>query len=196
MVSNIGWIDFSAGHRQKVMQMMDLLKEKSAVDELGIGVIRDRLADHFFPGTSTIQTRAKYFLLVPWIIQDVLQDRHVSSTNFIPKMHELEYHFIDVFKKNEDTDGIIGKESGRKLKRKPSEVYWTGFRKYHISPLKGSLADYARNIDQLKQLDQTNVFGRKALEPNHSEEDAQDQQDAELIWRMTPPPPNWKGHST
>nr|WP_288913835.1 DUF6361 family protein [uncultured Lachnoanaerobaculum sp.] len=28
---------------------------------MGIGIVRDAFANCFFPGTSTVQTRAKYF---------------------------------------------------------------------------------------------------------------------------------------
>ena len=56
----LGWIDFSKEDRQKAFDVINLLSEQGAVDELGIGVIRDAFANYFFPGTSTIQTRAKY----------------------------------------------------------------------------------------------------------------------------------------
>lgn len=62
----LGWIDFSKEDRQKAFDVINLLSEQGAVDELGIGVIRDAFANYFFPGTSTIQTRAKYFLKYVW----------------------------------------------------------------------------------------------------------------------------------
>lgn len=58
----LGWVDFSKEQRNKVLSVINLLSEPEAVDELGIGIIRDGFANMFFPGTSTIQTRAKYFL--------------------------------------------------------------------------------------------------------------------------------------
>ena len=61
----IGWIDFAREDRAKAMGVLHLLQERIAVDELGFGIIRDAFADAFFPATSTIQTRAKYFLLRP-----------------------------------------------------------------------------------------------------------------------------------
>lgn len=64
----LGWIDFSKEDRQKAFDVINLLSEQGAVDELGIGVIRDAFANYFFPGTSTIQTRAKYFLIVPYML--------------------------------------------------------------------------------------------------------------------------------
>lgn len=62
----LGWVDFSREDREKVLDVMNLLQEPGAVDEIGIGVIRDAFANLFFPGTSTVQTAAKYFWLT-WI---------------------------------------------------------------------------------------------------------------------------------
>lgn len=46
----LGWIDFSKEDRQKAFDVINLLSEQGAVDELGIGVIRDAFANYFFPG--------------------------------------------------------------------------------------------------------------------------------------------------
>ena len=68
----LGWIDFSKSERSKVLSVLELISERGTLDELGIASIRDGFADLFFPGTSTIQTRAKYFFIVriksPYII--------------------------------------------------------------------------------------------------------------------------------
>ena len=69
MVSTFTWLDSSESDRQQTMQVLDLFREKSTLDELGFAPIRDAFADHFFPGTSTIQTHARYFLFVPWIMK-------------------------------------------------------------------------------------------------------------------------------
>lgn len=44
----LGWIDFSKEDRQKAFDVINLLSEQGAVDELGIGVIRDAFANYFF----------------------------------------------------------------------------------------------------------------------------------------------------
>ena len=67
---SLGWIDFSKNERNKVLNVIHLLDEPAAIDELGIGAIRDAFADYFFPGTSTVQTRAKYFLIVPYVLME------------------------------------------------------------------------------------------------------------------------------
>jgi hypothetical protein len=52
-------------------RILALFRERDTRDELGVGVIRDLLADEFFPGTSTIQTRLRYMFFVPWIYQQL-----------------------------------------------------------------------------------------------------------------------------
>ena len=72
----LGWIDFSKEDRQKAFDVINLLSEQGAVDELGIGIIRDAFANYFFPGTSTIQNRAKYFLIVPYVLREAVDGRY------------------------------------------------------------------------------------------------------------------------
>jgi len=50
-----------------VQNVLALLKEPGTLDELGIGQVRDAFADVLFPGFSTIQTHARYFLAIPRI---------------------------------------------------------------------------------------------------------------------------------
>ena len=60
-MATIGWIDFSTNDRDRIGSVLDLLSPEGMVDELGLGPIRDALANQLFPGISTIQTKAKYF---------------------------------------------------------------------------------------------------------------------------------------
>src|SRR5690349_7212754 len=66
-MSAFAWLDFSESDRKKAQDVIDLFREKGTVDELGVGTIRDAIGDLLFPGTSTIMTRARYYLFVPWI---------------------------------------------------------------------------------------------------------------------------------
>ena len=63
------WLDYSERDRRKMLDVVDVFGEHDIRDELGIGSVRDAFADLLFPGTSTIMTRARYFLLVPWTYQ-------------------------------------------------------------------------------------------------------------------------------
>ncbi len=52
MTSTFGWLDTDSEQRRRMLEVVDLFKEEGTVDELGIGSIRDALADSLFPGTS------------------------------------------------------------------------------------------------------------------------------------------------
>jgi hypothetical protein len=47
-----------------MLEVVDLFKQEGTVDELGIGSIRDALADALFPGTSVLHTRLRYVLFI------------------------------------------------------------------------------------------------------------------------------------
>ena len=74
-MSSFTWLDYSERERRKMLEVVDLFKERDTRDELGLGAVRDSFADQFFPGTSTIMTRARYFLLVAWTYQRLEQWR-------------------------------------------------------------------------------------------------------------------------
>ena len=151
MISSLGWIDFSSEHRDRVRTVLDLLAEKGVVDELGIGVIRDAFADLLFPGISTIQTRAKYFLIVPRLLKDYetlsdRQRRNISLANFLTEQEkQCRIRLVEKYGKQENL-GIIGVSFGtradRDVQRQPSSVYWNGLRTFGIIKTDLSLAEY------------------------------------------------------
>ncbi|WP_054753346.1 DUF6361 family protein [Piscibacillus salipiscarius] len=94
----IGWIDYSTDHRKKVLSVLHALSEPGAVDELGIGMIRDGFADILFPGTSTLQTRAKYFFIVPYILME-LEKENLSAVKLQEKLERTEVELIEILKK-------------------------------------------------------------------------------------------------
>jgi hypothetical protein len=141
-MNQLGWIDFSPTHHNRVMLVMDLFKEQGVIDELGLGTIRDALSDIMFPGTSTIQTRAKYFLLIPWIFQDI--EKRSRIDRFYSDLEESEINFVKCIRNNSPNEnGIIGATlRNANPKRKPSSIYWNGLRTYDILNFKGSINDY------------------------------------------------------
>ena len=76
------WLDYSERERRKMLDVVDLFREHDTRDELGVGSVRDAFADMLFPGTSTIMTRARYFLLVPWAYLK-LERLHVRSAEIV-----------------------------------------------------------------------------------------------------------------
>jgi hypothetical protein len=141
--SSIAWLDFSDEDRRKVMEVVSLFKERDTRDELGLGSIRDTLADLLFPGTSTIQTRARYFLFVPWLYLGY-ERRGLSSDKVVRRLRQDETKLIDALKAAGETEGVIGRISGASLQRFPSSIYWNGLQRWGVLRFPGSQSQYHR----------------------------------------------------
>lgn len=132
----LGWIDFSKEDRQKAFDVINLLSEPGAVDELGIGIVRDAFSNYFFPGTSTIQTRAKYFLIISYLLKEAIEGAYGKDVNQILRDIDLKEKkcALQLLANNPDAEGIIGKRvlPNGWVARKPSDIYWSGIRTYGI----------------------------------------------------------------
>ena len=120
----LSWVDHDHEARNRVQDIIDFLKVREARDELGLGPIRDSLADLLFPGTSTIQTRLRYFLIVPWIYR-ALELEGVKGAEVWRRGRDLELEVADHLRATSEA-GVFGRRAGRRLKRLPSSVYWLG----------------------------------------------------------------------
>src|SRR5579863_8105027 len=94
MASTFAWLDHSEEQRRQMLDILDLFREKGTVDELGLGAIRDAFADMLFPGTGALQTRARYFLFVPWIYLR-LEGQRVPSAEIARKARKAEIDLIE-----------------------------------------------------------------------------------------------------
>lgn len=132
----LGWIDFSKTERSKVLSVLDLLQEKGTLDELGIAPVRDGFANRFFPGTSTIQTRAKYFLIIPYAFKELERSGETNLSVLTKALSALEKSCGESFLvQNYKEQGVIGSvalKNGGWVKRPPSDVYWAGLKRYGI----------------------------------------------------------------
>ena len=133
MEAQIGWIDFSEKDRKKALDVIHLLQEQGAVDELGIGIVRDAFANIFFPGTSTVQTRAKYFFIVPYVMKEACDNSKNTTPDQIVRIVDSEERKCAVIMG--DNDGVIGRDAistGGWVERRPSNIYWNGIKKLGI----------------------------------------------------------------
>jgi hypothetical protein len=129
-----------------MLDVIELFRERETRDELGIGVVRDAFADAFFPGTSTIQTRARYFLFVAWTYRRL--ERHgVGSARVVRMARQREISLIKPLASSEDSAGTIGVQAGKNLKRLPSSIYWQGLWEWGIRLFPGSQEQYHRSLD-------------------------------------------------
>lgn len=90
----IGFIDYSHEERNRILSTLKMPGDQTALDELGVGVIRDAYADILFPGISTPQTRAKSFVLVPYIFmiakEQAQKGKIRSGKEFLQRVNETE----------------------------------------------------------------------------------------------------------
>ena len=153
MSSTLTWLDHDAEARERSLRILALYRERESRDELGIGGIRDALADQLFPGTSTIQTRLAYMLFVPWIYQG-LEGRKVPSDRIRIQAQRMEADLVAPLvqqgdKAGEEIYGVIGRVAKNELKRFPSSIYWAGLGRWGIRRFAGSQDQYHRSVDAL-----------------------------------------------
>ncbi|MER8460721.1 DUF6361 family protein [Mesorhizobium sp. M0482] len=140
-MSYLAWIDFDPEERRRAQTLIDLFKQPEARDELGLGTVRDGLADLLFPGTSTIQTRLRYMLFIPWIYLEA-QSRRATQAERTVIARDLEFDLSEALLRNGETVDVIGRLAGRSLKRLPSSVYWAGLHTLGIRTLPGNQATF------------------------------------------------------
>lgn len=157
MASSFTWLDYSEHERHKMLDVIKMFSERETRDELGVGSVRDALADLLFPGTSTIQTRARYFFFVPWMYLD-LEKKRTDPSKISERARKQETALIKTLLEAGETEGVIGKLAQDKLQRLPSNIYWQGLGVFGIRLFSGSqdqyhrsLSRYYAHLDQVKQ---------------------------------------------
>lgn len=168
----LGWIDFSKNERDKVLNVIHLLDEPAAVDELGIGAIRDAFADYFFPGTSTVQTRAKYFLIVPYVLMEAGRGKYGSDlNNILRRIDSEERHCRDILIKTSN-DGVIGSLVPKSwVLRTPSNIYWNGIKRMGIFREDLSVKEYISQSIIQRNLKKSREYGNREKDAEENERD-------------------------
>jgi hypothetical protein len=197
----IGWIDFSDKDRSRIGSVLDLLRPEGMVDELGFGTLRDALANKLFPGISisTIQTKAKYFFIIPYILLDyqALKPAQRKGKTAIKYLEDIEdeimWYLAEQYNYTEGY-GVIGitKRRGHKIVRRPSAIYWNGLYTYQFINTKGLSAD-----SFLKQA--TNSSIESLISVQQGDDSTGDDADAEyenMFSIRVPRLMNWKENLT
>ncbi|WP_233787534.1 DUF6361 family protein [Pseudomonas yangonensis] len=151
--SQLGWVDFSNEDRDRVKHALSQLAQPGTLDELGIGGLRDAFADLMFPGFSTLQTRAKYFISVPRIIRDYLQLSCARQRKqpFGHYLEEQEAQLSELLRERHRDSGQTGisgfsLQKGERVSRQPSSIYWVGLRTWKLIYTQGSLRQFAQAV--------------------------------------------------
>lgn len=195
----LGWIDFSKTDRNKILSVLDLLSESGTLDELGIAPVRDGFSNLFFPGTSTIQTRAKYFFAVPYAFKQLEKSPETNPDKVLKALDNIERTCGEIlFSQNRNESGIIGKnslQSGRWVKRTPASIYWAGLKRYGIFTGGNlSLSEYVRVTCAMKS-QKSNLKKLGNRNDNAEENECDDKNAGDLFkmqfWKMPLYNENW-----
>jgi hypothetical protein len=150
MSSLLKWLDTSESDRRRALDVIDLFSVRDTRDELGLGGVRDAWADRLVPGTSTIQTRARYFFFIPWVYLK-LEHQRVGAPDVRRKARKAELDLVVALIEADEGGVPIGAVAKRGLKRLPSDIYWAGLKRLGIRLFDGSQSTYQR------------AFGRQVL---------------------------------
>src|SRR6476661_999087 len=105
-----GWLDGDDSQRAAMLEVVKLFEDSSTVDELGIGSVRDTFSNAFFPGTSTLHTRARYLLFVAWLVNDVARHRWPAERAHA-ELRSRETKLIHALLAGEEDQGVIGRDA-------------------------------------------------------------------------------------
>ena len=145
-MSALTWLDYSDAERRRALQILDLLSADQTRDELGLGTIRDAFADAMFPGISTIQRRARYFLFVPWTFSEI-ERNYRWARDALDRAKERELDLVEVLLNDgDDREGLIGERARRGLHQVPSMIYWQGLGRWRIRQREGTREQWQRSL--------------------------------------------------
>ena len=191
MKANISWLDLTATDRNTMRKILDQFSEQGTVDELGIGTLRDQFSIALFPGTSSIQTRLRYVFFISWMYKE-LERKKIFATEIEEKARKEEISLIKTLMTNGEIDGVIGITSQQKLKRLPSDIYWTCLQQWGLFVGSENRSSYHRNFEHyshphtILQTDDNGISIQKKQSWNpHIPSYHDDKSKAEVTLRLT-----------
>jgi len=166
-ISTFTWLDHREDDAQRVREALAAFDEQGMVDPLGFGGVRDAFSEMLFPGISTVQTRARYFLLVPWIYR-ALDSNGVSPGEGLKVSRERELALIDsLLRGSIEQEGIIGRFSRARTKQLPSFTYWGGLGRWQIRLLDVTRQEYAATLASRRESPRLDAEMGPAPQPWH-----------------------------
>src|SRR4051794_23141468 len=124
MTSVVSWLDTDDDERRRMRELIAMFRDQGAVDELGIGRIRDAFSNRLFPGTSVLWSRARYLLFVPWIY-NALEDGAGAPGTAEDRGRKLQKRLAKSLNARHGAgSGVIG-ASGADVRQPPDLILWS-----------------------------------------------------------------------
>lgn len=144
----IGYIYFSAEERNNIYKVFQSIRDHQAIDELGIGRIRDAFSNRMFPGMSTLHNRAKYLAVLPALYLEAEKKEYKNVKEVRQTVLDLEIKLTrQLMNGSPNVNGITGssvieqaeRSRSRYVKYDPSYIYWGGLVTYGMVATDGNL---------------------------------------------------------
>jgi len=144
--NGIGWLSSSSADITRARGIIDSLRKPGVIDELGFLMLNSAFANRFYPGVTTIMTRARYLIFIPAIYRHIEQSRNGVGRDVDKLSRDLQFDLRNALEKNEAS--FIGKEGRRALIRVPSTIYWGAFESLGIATRAMSESAYQRSLSE------------------------------------------------
>lgn len=150
----LGFITLNTQERSISNRVLQAIRDQQAVDELGIGRLRDAFSNTLFPGMSTLQRHAKYFAVLPSLYYEVekgtynrVQDVRRRVIELEVKMTRQMMNWAESVSDRSYVTGITGHDAidaaerdyTKYVKYDPSYIYWNGLVTYDMVKKIGSI---------------------------------------------------------
>ncbi|MCQ2288449.1 MAG: DUF6361 family protein [Muribaculaceae bacterium] len=182
----IGFVNFNTEEKKRVAKMMQLLQESEAIEELGIGRVRDHFSNTLFPGASTLQHHAKYFVVMPSLYYHAAYKSH-KFQNLTEVSRYIKKAEIEITRQmakwdnnhiNTTKTGITGintlkdalNDYTKYVKYDPAYIYGSGLARYGIIPD----TNVERLILELNKKHFADPHNKSASKNNDTNDDADD----------------------
>jgi hypothetical protein len=145
VTSTFAWLDFDEPARQRMREIVEMLREPGSIDELGLGRIRDAFSDRFFPGTSVLWRRARYLLFVPWTYQ-LLEREGYRQTTAEAAARSIQRSLRNGIFDSNDRDGLIGLRAADPISP-PDVILWSALQQWGVRERSaGTLSQYRATL--------------------------------------------------
>lgn len=179
----LGFVNFNTEEKKRITKMMQLLSEPGAIEELGIGRVRDHFSNTLFPGTSTLQHHAKYFAVLPSLYYHAAHcGRKFNSVREVERfIIEREIQITRQLAEHDDGSskkGITGintykdalSDYTKFVKYNPTYIYGSGMATYGMIP---DTSIY-QLIMEISKIDAEEPRNKRRLKGEDNTEDAQE----------------------
>ena len=150
----LGFITLNTQERSISNRVLQAIRDQQAIDELGIGRLRDAFSNTLFPGMSTLQRHAKYFAVLPSLYYEVEKGSYNRIQDVRKRVIELEVkltrqmmNWTESASDGSYVTGITGHDAidaaerdyTKYVKYDPSYIYWNGMVTYDIVKASGNI---------------------------------------------------------